>query len=94
MGIPENRRQLTQIKASRQASNHTPPRVLWRRLTLPPEGSLLGLGVRAAHPFFCAKAIATKLRIPQQMLIWVKFGVGLECILRPERGVTLSTSFR
>ena len=44
---------LTQIKARRAISNHTGSGFYGDSLALLPKGSLLGLGVRVAHPFFC-----------------------------------------
>jgi hypothetical protein len=43
---------LIQIKARQVTNNHTSHGFYGDGFALSPEGSLLGLGVRAAHPFF------------------------------------------
>jgi hypothetical protein len=45
--------QLIQIKVRGKTNNHTAIGFYGDGFAPLPEGSLLGLGVRAAHPFFC-----------------------------------------
>ena len=48
--------QLIQIKVRGKTSNHTANGFNGDGFVPLPEGSLLGLGVRAAHPFFSSRA--------------------------------------
>jgi cytochrome c oxidase cbb3-type subunit 1 len=56
---------LTQIKVRRVTSNHTANGFYGDGFAPLPEGSLLGLGVRAAHPFFSSVIIAAQLVWPE-----------------------------
>ena len=60
--------QLTQIKVRRVITNHTDSGFYGDGFAPSPEGSLLGLGVRAAHPFFCLTRRSSWRNVPEKTL--------------------------